>query len=49
MQRMVTRIYTADEGEFYDIDRDTARVLVARARDDLRQIGLDPRGFTAPA
>ena len=49
MQRMVTRIYTADEGEFYDIDRDTARVLVARARDEIRQIGLDPRGFIAPA
>ena len=49
MQKMTTRIYTADEGEFYDIDRSSARVLVARARDEFRQIGLDPRGFIAPA
>ena len=47
--KMTTRIYTADEGEFYDIDRATARALVTQARDDFRKIDLDPRGFIAPA
>ena len=49
IQKMTTRVYTADEGEFYDIDREAARTLVSRARDDFRKIGLDPRGFIAPA
>jgi uncharacterized protein len=45
----MTRIYTADEGEFYDLDRATARDLVAKARDEFCGIGLDPHGFIAPA
>ena len=49
IQKMTTRIYTADEGEFYDIDRATAHALVAQAREDFRVIGLDPHGFIAPA
>ena len=49
IQKMTTRIYTADEGEFYDIDREAARTLVSRARDEFRKTGLDPRGFIAPA
>ena len=49
LQKMTTRIYTADEGEFYDIDQATARALVAGARGEFRKIGLDPRGFIAPA
>ena len=47
--KAMTRIYTADEGEFYDIDRATARDLITRAREDFRKIGLDPHGFIAPA
>ena len=47
--KAMTRIYTADEGEFYDIDRATARDLVHRAREEFRSVGLDPRGFIAPA
>ena len=49
MQKMTTRIYTADEGEFYDLDRPTARALVTQAREEFRKIGLDPHGFIAPA
>ena len=47
--KWTTRIYTADEGEFYDMDRATARELVAKANAELRQIGVDPHGFIAPA
>ena len=49
MAKMTTRIYTADEGEFYDLDRETARSLVSKALAEFRSIGLDPRGFIAPA
>lgn len=47
--RVVTRIYTADEGEFYDIDHDRALALVQRAQEDFREIGVHPEGFIAPA
>ena len=49
MQKLTTRIYTADEGEFYDLDRATARELVTRGNTDLRQAGTEPHGFIAPA
>jgi len=49
VQQMTTRIYTADEGEFYDIDRAQAKDLVERANSELRHAGLQPRGFIAPA
>jgi predicted deacetylase len=49
MQKLTTRIYTADEGEFYDLDRATARDLVARGNNDLREAGAEPHGFIAPA
>lgn len=49
MQRLVTRIYTAGEGEFYDLDRATARELAGRGEAELRQAGFDPHGFIAPA
>jgi predicted deacetylase len=49
MQKLTTRTYTADEGEFYDLDRETARALVARGFAELRSAGFDPRGFIAPA
>jgi hypothetical protein len=45
-----TRIYTADEGEFFDIAYDDARQVLARGRADLAQVsGVAPRGFIAPA
>jgi len=47
--RMTTRHYTADEGEFYDLDQAQARDLYFRGCDDFRAIGLTPSGFIAPA
>lgn len=48
-QKLVTRTYTADEGEFYDIEEDRALRLVNRAQREFASIGLHPRGFIAPA
>ena len=47
--KLTTRIYTADEGEFYDLVRAEATALVAKAREDFRQLGVEPAGFIAPA
>jgi predicted deacetylase len=49
VQKLTTRIYTDDEGEFYDVDRAAARALVERGNSELRAAGLDPHGFIAPA
>ncbi|MEA3209848.1 MAG: uncharacterized protein QOE70_2905 [Chthoniobacter sp.] len=49
LQKLTTRVYTADEGEFYDLDRETARELVARGNAELTGAGLEPHGFVAPA
>ncbi|MEP6685859.1 MAG: polysaccharide deacetylase family protein [Verrucomicrobiota bacterium] len=47
--RVVTRFYTNDEGEFYDLGYEEALLRITRARDEFQQIGLRPRGFIAPA
>ncbi len=47
--RLVTRCYTNDEGEFYDLGYDEAFRRVSRARDEFAAAGLRPRGFIAPA
>jgi predicted deacetylase len=47
--RLTTQVYTADEGEFYDLDRATAASRVTQAREDFSQLGLAPDGFIAPA
>ncbi|MEO7723929.1 MAG: polysaccharide deacetylase family protein, partial [Chthoniobacterales bacterium] len=47
--RVVTRFYTADEGEFYDLGYDEARRLITEARDDFESHGFHPHGFIAPA
>ena len=47
--KLTTRIYTADEGEFFDLDRAEAAALVEKARADFRQLGVEPAGFIAPA
>jgi hypothetical protein len=47
--RLTTRFYTADEGEFYDLDRATATHLVTKAAAEFRRLDLEPRGFIAPA
>jgi uncharacterized protein len=48
-ERLVTRGYTAGEGEFYDLTYEQAKELVSRARDDFEAVGLHPCGFIAPA
>jgi uncharacterized protein len=47
--KLTTRFYTADEGEFYDLDRTQATALVRKARDQFQQLGFAPTGFIAPA
>jgi predicted deacetylase len=47
--KLTTRFYTADEGEFYDLDRAAATALVTKARAEFTQLGVDTAGFIAPA
>lgn len=47
--KLTTRVYTADEGEFFDLERSAAAELVSKAREEFRSLGLDPTGFIAPA
>jgi len=47
--KLITRRYTRDEGEFYDLGYDEAWRRITRARDDFTAAGLKPRGFIAPA
>ena len=47
--KFLTRIYTQDEAEFFDLEYDEVFALITRARDEFRQAGLSPIGFIAPA
>jgi predicted deacetylase len=47
--KFLTRFYTSEEGEFYDLDYDEAFRRIATARDEFLGAGLTPRGFVAPA
>jgi predicted deacetylase len=47
--QFVTRFYTQNEGEFYDLSYDEALRRITTARDEFRALGLKPRGFIAPA
>jgi predicted deacetylase len=47
--RFWTRVYTQDEGEFFDLSYDEARRRIMLAREEFEQAGLKPRGFVAPA
>ena len=47
--KFVTRFYTQNEGEFYDLDYEEALRRVTIARDEFLAHGLKPRGFIAPA
>jgi predicted deacetylase len=47
--KFVTRFYTQNEGEFYDLGYEEALRRVTTARDEFRAHGLKPRGFIAPA
>jgi len=47
--QFLTRFYTQNEGEFYDLAYDEALRRIVAARDEFRAHGLKPRGFVAPA
>lgn len=47
--KFVTRFYTQNEGEFYDLSYDEALRRITTARDAFSAHGLKPRGFVAPA
>lgn len=48
-QRLVTRIYTQDEGEFFDLSYNEALERIRKANTIFKEAGLQPRGFIAPA
>src|SRR5437762_8386675 len=47
--KFVTRFYTQNEGEFYNLNYEEALRRITTARDEFRALGLKPRGFIAPA
>lgn len=47
--KFMTRFYTQNEGEFYDLSYEEALRRIIRARDEFHALGLKPRGFIAPA
>jgi predicted deacetylase len=47
--KFMTRFYTQNEGEFYDLGYEEALQRITRARDQFHALGLKPRGFIAPA
>lgn len=48
--RLITRVYTADEGEFFDLPRPEAAALLERAQAEFRRLDAPaPVGFIAPA
>ena len=47
--KLLTRYYTRDEGEFYDLSYDEAFHRITTARENFTAAGLRPRGFIAPA
>src|SRR5262252_1830469 len=47
--KFMTRFYTQNEGEFYDLSYEEALRRITTARDEFRAFGLKPHGFIAPA
>jgi uncharacterized protein len=47
--KFLTRFYTRNEGEFYDLGYEEALRRITTARDEFCAHGLKPRGFIAPA
>jgi uncharacterized protein len=47
--KLVTRVYTMDEGEFFDLGYDEALRLIQNALEDFARNGFHPIGFIAPA
>jgi len=48
-KKLITRLYTNDEAEFYDLDYEEAFRRITRAKEEFAGAGLTPRGFIAPA
>jgi uncharacterized protein len=48
-KKLVTRSYTAGEGEFYDLEKDAAARRLAEGLAEFAALGLRPEGFIAPA
>ena len=48
-QKAITRIYTAGEGEFYDLGYEEAARLLREAKSEFAAHGFHPAGFIAPA
>ena len=49
VKRLITRSYTAGEGEFLDLEKDAARQLLDRGRTAVESCGVRVPGFIAPA
>jgi len=47
--QLITQMYTAGEGEFFDIAKEEAMILLEKARAEFKAAGFDPVGFIAPA
>src|SRR2546423_528044 len=47
--QLLTRIYTQDEGEFFDLEYQEAKRRITAAREEFEAAGLKPHGFVAPA
>lgn len=48
-QKFMTRFYTQDEGEFFDLDYEESLARITKARDEFKAARLSPIGFIAPA
>jgi len=49
-KRLMAKHYTAGEGEFFDLDYETAKELLIRGREEMTEsLGQEPSGFIAPA
>src|SRR5438105_12272778 len=48
-EKFMTRFYTQNEGEFFDLDYDEAFARITRAADEFKAARLSPIGFVAPA
>jgi predicted deacetylase len=47
--KIITRSYTAGEGEFHDLTREEATALLIQGKEALAACGITPTGFIAPA
>jgi hypothetical protein len=47
--RLITRSYTAGEGEFFDLGTENAAVLLRQGKEAMAACSLSPDGFIAPA